>query len=171
MECAGQDRGSRYRTAHNFLLEGNSCMDQERHSEVLSPLSANSLALLGSFTDSYYLICALFVIHFLMHLHDNSTFSYFSMHASSHLFAHLLIINLTITSHPSVQSSERARHVQAWEYVQKALVIGKQLKDWTIQSNALRGAVVALLMCCDHRCHSNNQPFVISLAAFRISCA
>jgi len=63
------------------------------------------------------------------------------------------------------------RHVQAWEHVQKALVIGKQLKDWTIQSNALKGAVVALLMCCDHRCHSNNEPFVISSTAFCISSA
>ncbi len=113
MECAGQDRGSRYRTAHNFLLEGNSCMDQERHSEVLSPLPANSLALLGSFTDSCYLTCACFVMHFVMHANDNSSSDYFSMHASSHLFAHLLTINSTITSHPGMQSSERARHVQA----------------------------------------------------------
>jgi len=113
MECAGQDRGSRYRTAHNFLLEGNSCMDQERHSEVLSPLPVKSLALLGSYTDSCDLTCACFVLHFVTHLNYNSSSSYFSMHASSRLFAHLLIINATITSHPGVQGSEHARHVQA----------------------------------------------------------
>jgi len=55
--------------------------------------------------------------------------------------------------------------------VQKALVIGKQLKDWTVQSNALRGAVVALLMCCNYARHSKNQPLVISPTAFCISCA
>ncbi|KAA6429346.1 MAG: hypothetical protein FRX49_00740 [Trebouxia sp. A1-2] len=65
MEFAGQDRDSRYCTAHNFLLAGQSCMDQERYSE-------------------------------------------------------------------------------AWDYVQKALVIGKQLKDWTVQSSALR----VLSLCC-----------------------
>ncbi|DBB08377.1 TPA: hypothetical protein ACH3X3_008536 [Trebouxia sp. C0006] len=65
MECAGQDRGSRYRTARNYLLQGNSAMDQQQYSE-------------------------------------------------------------------------------AWGYVQKALVIGKQLKDWTVQSNALR----VLSLCC-----------------------
>ncbi|DBA85046.1 TPA: hypothetical protein ACH3X2_005778 [Trebouxia sp. C0005] len=65
MEFAGQDRDSRYCTAHNFLLAGQSCMDQERYSE-------------------------------------------------------------------------------AWDYVQEALVIGKQLKDWTVQSSALR----VLSLCC-----------------------
>ena len=105
-------------------------------------------------------------MHFVMHLNDNSSSSYFSMLASSHLSAHLLTISSTITSHPGMHSSECARHVQAWEYVQKALVIGKQLKDWTIQSNALRDAAAALLMCCDHRCHSKNQPFVISRLHF-----
>ncbi len=98
-------------------------------------------------------------MHFVTHLHDNSGSSCYSMHASSHLFVHLLIINSTITSHPGFRSSERARHVQAWEWVQKALVIGKQLKDWTIQSNALRGAVVTKPMCCDPACYIRIQPY------------
>ncbi len=59
--------------------------------------------------------------------------------------------------------------MQAWEYVQKALVIGKQLKDWTVQSNALRGAVVSLPMCCDPACYTRTQPFVNFPTAFCVS--
>lgn len=36
MECTGKDRGSRYRTARKYLLEGNSAMDQQRYSEVMA---------------------------------------------------------------------------------------------------------------------------------------
>jgi hypothetical protein len=48
MECAGQDRGSRYRTARNYLLQGNSAMDQQQYSEVmphhLPPVSIHLLS-------------------------------------------------------------------------------------------------------------------------------
>lgn len=85
-------------------------------------------------------------MHFVTQLHDNSGSSCYSVHAVSHLFIHLLKVNLTMTRRPKLQG-ECARHVQAWDYVQEALVIGKQLKDWTVQSSALRGAVVTLPMC------------------------
>ncbi len=51
MECAGQDRGSRYRTARNYLLQGNSAMDQQQYSEVM-PLPPVSIHLLSHFARS-----------------------------------------------------------------------------------------------------------------------
>ncbi len=84
------------------------------------------------------------------------------MHASNDLFIHLLIVNCSMTSHPGNWRYECPRHVQAWEHVHKALVIGKQLKDWTAQSSALRGAFVILPVGCDPVCYTRTQPFATS---------